>query len=123
VYTVVAAHPFDWFGHSVNPKSLITRVDAIETVNSSSFPFIAIYSNMTGEPEKEIVREMRRRYKVDEETVKKDYQETIFVVNTFAKTPDVCPVSYLGVEKIAPFEKGLSAPYRMDLALTYRCNK
>jgi radical SAM protein with 4Fe4S-binding SPASM domain len=97
-------------------------------INASRVLFLSrtaadyVHLFIEGRPEKEIVREMRRRYKVDEETVKKDYQEVIFVVNTFAKTPDVCPVSYLGVEKIAPFEKELSAPYRMDLALTYRCN-
>ncbi len=97
-------------------------------INASRILFLSrtaadyVHLFIEGKPEKEIVREMRRRYKVDEETVKKDYQEVIFVVNTFAKTPDVCPVSYLGVEKIAPFEKELSAPYRMDLALTYRCN-
>ncbi|MCJ7770959.1 radical SAM protein, partial [Candidatus Bathyarchaeota archaeon] len=97
-------------------------------INASRVLFLSrtaadyVHLFIEGKPEKEIVREMRRRYKVDEEAVKKDYQEVIFVVNTFAKTPDVCPVSYLGVEKIAPFEKELSAPYRMDLALTYRCN-
>jgi len=75
-----------------------------------------------GESEDETVRRLLKRYRVDAETVRKDYENTLFVVNTFAKTPDVCPVSYLNVEKIEPFQKELSAPYRMDLALTYRCN-
>jgi radical SAM protein with 4Fe4S-binding SPASM domain len=75
-----------------------------------------------GKSEDETVRRLLKRYKVDAETVRKDYENTLFVVNTFAKTPDVCPVSYLNVEKIEPFQKELSAPYRMDLALTYRCN-
>ena len=75
-----------------------------------------------GESEDETVKRLLRRYKVDAETARKDYEETLFTVNTFAKTPDVCPVSYLNVEKIEPFQKELSAPYRMDLALTYRCN-
>jgi len=75
-----------------------------------------------GESEDETVKRLLRRYKVDAETARKDYKDTLFTVNTFAKTPDVCPVSYLNVEKIEPFQKELSAPYRMDLALTYRCN-
>ena len=75
-----------------------------------------------GESQEETVKRLLRRYKVDAETARKDYRETMFVVNTFAKTPDVCPVSYLGVDKMEPFQKELSAPYRMDLAITYLCN-
>ena len=102
--------------------------DGVLVINASRVLFLsptaADYVSLfiEGRTEKEVVDAMRRRYKVDEETVVKDYQEVLFVVNTFAKTPDVCPVSYLGVEKIEPFQKELSAPYRMDLALTYRCD-
>jgi radical SAM protein with 4Fe4S-binding SPASM domain len=75
-----------------------------------------------GETQEQIVRRILKRYKVDAEVANKDYQETLFTINTFAKTPDVCPVSYLNVQKIDPFQKELTAPYRMDLALTYKCN-
>ena len=34
----------------------------------------------------------------------------------------LCPICDLGLEKSMPFSAKLSAPYRMDLALTYRCN-
>jgi len=81
-----------------------------------------VHSFIKGESEEEAIRKIRRRYRVDSETAQKDYRNVLFVVNTFAKTPDVCPVSYLGVEKLEPFQKELSAPYRMDLAITYRCN-
>ena len=35
---------------------------------------------------------------------------------------DPCPVCDLEVDVFSPFSKKPSAPYRMDLALTYRCN-
>jgi len=35
---------------------------------------------------------------------------------------DPCPICDLNLETLAPFSKHPSAPYRMDLALTYRCN-
>ena len=35
---------------------------------------------------------------------------------------DPCPICDLNLETFAPFSKHPSAPYRMDLALTYRCN-
>lgn len=81
-----------------------------------------VYLFMEGKNEEEAVKEVRKRFKVDRETALQDYRDILFVVNTFAKTPDICPVSYLGVEKIEPFQKELSAPYRMDLAVTYRCD-
>ena len=35
---------------------------------------------------------------------------------------DICPICDLNLDTLAPFSKHPSAPYRMDLALTYRCN-
>lgn len=99
---------------------LVINASRVLFLNRSATDYVHLF--IEGKTEKEITKEMRKRYKVDEETVLKDYREVLFVVNTFAKSPDVCPVSYLGVEKIEPFEKELSAPYRMDMALTYRCN-
>jgi radical SAM protein with 4Fe4S-binding SPASM domain len=81
-----------------------------------------VHEFIKGKTEDETVKTLLKRYKVDAETARKDYKETLFIVNTFAKTPNVCPVSYLGVQKVEPFQKTLSAPYRMDIALTHRCN-
>ena len=35
---------------------------------------------------------------------------------------DPCPICDLNVDTFTPFSRKPSAPYRMDLALTYRCN-
>jgi MoaA/NifB/PqqE/SkfB family radical SAM enzyme len=98
---------------------LVINASRVLFLNSTAAQYASLF--IEGKTEREVIGLMRRRYKVDEETVTKDYKEVLFVVNTFAKTPDVCPVSYLGVEKLDPFQKELSAPYRMDLAITYRC--
>ena len=81
-----------------------------------------VHGFIRGEAEEETTKNLLKKYKVKRETAIKDYRETLFTVNSLAKAPDVCPVSYLNVEKIEPFEKELTAPYRMDIALTYRCN-
>lgn len=81
-----------------------------------------VHAFIKGETQEQTVSKFLRHYKVSVNTARKDYEDTLFVINTFAKTPDVCPVSYLGVEKIEPFQRELSAPYRMDLAITYRCS-
>jgi radical SAM protein with 4Fe4S-binding SPASM domain len=81
-----------------------------------------VHGFIRGESEEQTIKDLLRHYRVNAETAQKDYRETLFAVNSFAKTPEVCPVSYLNVKKIEPFQKELSAPYRMDIALTYRCN-
>jgi radical SAM protein with 4Fe4S-binding SPASM domain len=102
--------------------------DGVLIINGSRVLFLNrtaaeyVHSFIENKTEDEVIRKVRKRYKVDAETALKDYQDVLFIVNTFAKTPDVCPVSYLGVDKMEPFQKELSAPYRMDLAITYRCN-
>jgi radical SAM protein with 4Fe4S-binding SPASM domain len=99
---------------------LVINASRILFLNRTAAEYV--YSFMRGQSVEEAVRTIRKRYRIDAETARKDYQDVLFIVNTFAKTPDVCPVSYLGVEKVEPFQKELSAPYRMDLAITYRCN-
>jgi radical SAM protein with 4Fe4S-binding SPASM domain len=81
-----------------------------------------LYHFVMGKTEAEAAREIQRVFRVEYENALNDHQDLLFIVNTFAKTSDVCPVSYLGVEKLEPFSQEVSAPYRMDLALTYRCN-
>jgi radical SAM protein with 4Fe4S-binding SPASM domain len=53
--------------------------------------------------------------------VRNDHEKLLYAISTLAQTEQVCPISYLGVEKVEPFSQELSAPIRMDLALTFRC--
>jgi radical SAM protein with 4Fe4S-binding SPASM domain len=68
------------------------------------------------------VKKMRGRYKVSPDRARADYEHLRENIRTLATTDDICPISYLDVERIEPFDTPVSAPYRMDLALTYRCN-
>jgi len=74
-------------------------------------------------PEEQAVRTIRRRYRVDAATAHADYRRLREQIETLAD-PDstVCPIHGLNLERIDPFSVSLTAPYRMDLALTYRCN-
>ena len=47
---------------------------------------------------------------------KKDFDRIISPMD------ESCPICDLNLDIVAPFSKNPSAPYRMDLALTYRCN-
>lgn len=67
--------------------------------------------------------QMIKRYRgVKPEQLKKDFEDLKEKIFTLAKTDDICPITYMDVGRIEPFETPVSAPYRMDLALTYGCN-
>ncbi|MBN1810798.1 MAG: radical SAM protein, partial [Anaerolineae bacterium] len=73
--------------------------------------------------EKQAIRTIRRRYHVDAATAQADYRRLKEQIETLADpNGTVCPIHGLNLERIDPFSTPLMAPYRMDLALTYRCN-
>ena len=71
----------------------------------------------------EIARIVGERYEVDPEQAAQDYQEFMDKVNTLIGTVDLDPVTYLDMERVAPYSQKLTAPYRLDCALTYRVSQ
>jgi radical SAM protein with 4Fe4S-binding SPASM domain len=80
------------------------------------------YYFMHGHSTDDAVRAVRRLYRVDDATARKDYEQLVYTISTLAQTEEVCPLTFLDVEHTEPFSESLSAPIRMDLALTFRCN-
>jgi radical SAM protein with 4Fe4S-binding SPASM domain len=79
------------------------------------------YFFMHGLPTQPAVKKIRRMYRVDSETARKEHEKLIYTVSTLAQTERVCPISFLDVKRVEPFTQQYSAPIRMDLALTFRC--
>jgi len=73
-------------------------------------------------PEDQAVRAVCQRYQVDAETARADFRRMRQQMETLTH-PEAgsCPIVGLDLERVDPFSVPLSAPYRMDLALTYRC--
>ncbi len=70
----------------------------------------------------EAARQIARRYNVSRETALADFENLRETIWTFAQAgEEICPVTYMDIGRIEPHSVELSAPYRMDLALTYRC--
>jgi radical SAM protein with 4Fe4S-binding SPASM domain len=79
------------------------------------------YFFMQGMPTDVALKNVRRMYRVDSKTARKDYEKLIYTISTLAQTEKVCPISFLDVKTEDPFTHQFSAPLRMDLALTFRC--
>src|SRR3990170_3004803 len=79
------------------------------------------YFFMQGMPEADVLKKIRRMYRVKSAKAKQDYEKLVYTISTLAGTEKVDPVSFLEVKKEEPFSYQYSAPLRMDLALTFRC--
>ena len=78
---------------------------------------------LEGKSDKAVIRDLVHHFSVKRETALHDLEQ--FKTNfTLIISPDknICPVCDLEVDMLTPFSRQPSAPYRMDLALTYRCN-
>lgn len=73
-------------------------------------------------PAEEAARQIARRYDVSRQTALADYEQLRAAIVSIAQAgEEACPVTYLDLDQVDPMSAEISAPYRMDLALTYRC--
>ncbi len=64
---------------------------------------------------------LSKKYRVSKDQARQDIEQFDTDLEQLLR-PDTCPICDLEIETTAPFSKVPTAPYRMDLALTYRCN-
>jgi len=86
-----------------------------ETATAYTYYFIQ------GMPESDVLKQIRRMYRVNATNAKADYEKLVYTISTLARTEKICPISFLEVEKEEPFSYEYTAPLRMDLALTFKC--
>ncbi len=73
-----------------------------------------------GTPPEAVAREVARRYRVRRETALRDFLDFRERIQALVHTPDLDPVTFLAFERVAPHTAELTAPLRLDCALTYR---
>jgi len=98
---------------------LVINANTVLYLNETATAYA--YFFMQGMPTDVALKKVRRMYRVDSKTARKDYEKLIYTISTLAQTEKVCPISFLDVKTEEPFTHQFSAPLRMDLALTFRC--
>lgn len=73
-------------------------------------------------PQEKALSSLARTYRVSKDQLLIDYTQTSTQLNELIKPDGACPIHDLNLEVTPPFSTRPSAPYRMDLAITYRCN-
>ena len=68
----------------------------------------------------EAAKQIASRYRISKGMAREDYNDFVDRIQTLISTPDLDPVSFLDFELAQPHSADLSAPLRLDCALTYR---
>jgi organic radical activating enzyme len=67
-----------------------------------------------------VAKNINAKYQVDVETAHNDYTQFTSNIQTLINTPDLDPETFLGIDRQEPFTGSISAPYRLDCAITYK---
>jgi hypothetical protein len=71
-------------------------------------------------PLEEAVKQMMKRYRVEYSILREDFLNFKERLHTLITTPDLDPETFLDVERLELHAKDISAPLRLDCALTYQ---
>ena len=77
---------------------------------------------LEGIPREQAIQTLARWYNAPKSTLIDDYTQIYAQIEQITAPGEHCPICELDLETSMPFSSKPSAPYRMDLALTYRCN-
>jgi hypothetical protein len=79
------------------------------------------YHLVHGSLEESVVNRVAARYSnINKNQIRKDYLDMRDRILTLINTPDLEPETYLDFERLDPHSTSLSAPLRLDCALTYK---
>ncbi len=100
----------------------ILTVDASRILHLNRVACDSAWMILSGVPEGMIIESIRSRYSIRRKRAAQDLADFSAVFSSILESGAGEPVIYDNLEVMDPFKRPVSAPYRMDLALTYRCN-
>ena len=112
-------HSGQGFGQGC-PGILLVNASRVLHLNPTAAAMAYLALKQT--PPGEAIRTLTRRFRVSRVQALRDYTQFTADLDDLLRPDGACPVCDLDVEITPPFSTRPSAPYRMDLALTYRCN-
>ena len=100
--------------------TLIVNANRVMHLNPTAA--LMAYLILEEKQEKEIITSITKQYRASAKQASEDLSTFRFQLSELLRPDGACPVHELDLESIMPFSARPSAPYRMDLAVTYRCN-
>jgi radical SAM protein with 4Fe4S-binding SPASM domain len=99
---------------------LIVNANQVVQLNPSAV--LMAYLHLNNNTPTQAARVLRKHFKAAPKRIAQDFSEFGTQIEELIHPNGACPICDLNLETSAPFSAKPSAPYRMDLALTYRCN-
>jgi radical SAM protein with 4Fe4S-binding SPASM domain len=100
--------------------TLIVNANRILHLNPTAA--LMAYFALEETSEQDAVRLIRQKYHVDAAQARTDLGTVRGQIEELVRPDGACPIHELGLETVMPVSSRPTAPYRLDLALTYRCN-
>ncbi len=100
--------------------TLIINANRVMHLNPTAA--LMAYLILEGKKEQEIIQTIKKQYRVSANQASKDLSAFNLQLDSLIRPDGACPIHELDLESVMPFSARPSAPYRMDLAVTYRCN-
>jgi radical SAM protein with 4Fe4S-binding SPASM domain len=100
--------------------TLIVNANRILHLNPTAA--LMAYFSLEEVSDRDAVRLIRRKYHVKAAQARADLGIVRSQLEELVRPDGACPIHELGLETVMPFSARPTAPYRLDLALTYRCN-
>lgn len=97
---------------------LIVNASTVLQLNATAAEYA--YHLVKGNSTEATAKEISTRYHVSKERVLQDYNDFAERIHTLVSSSDLDPVSFLDFELATPHSADLTAPLRLDCALTYR---
>jgi radical SAM protein with 4Fe4S-binding SPASM domain len=100
----------------------VLLVNASRVLHLNRTAALMTYLSLEDTPHEQAVQLMRKQFRVSRNQANSDYIQICDQLEDLVRPDGACAVCDLELEVKPPFSARPSAPYRMDLALTYRCN-
>ncbi len=97
---------------------LIVNAATVLHLNATAAEYA--FHMMKGTSPDETAKQVSDRYHISLAEAQKDFVDFRDRVQTMIHTPDLDPTTYLDFERVAPHSQDLTAPLRLDCAITYR---
>ncbi len=100
--------------------TLIVNANSVTHLNPTA-TWMA-YAYLQGYPQKNVISRLTKAFQVSPKTAKKDFANLTARIDALLDPAQCAICTFDDLEIDAPFSARPTAPYRMDLAVTYRCN-
>ena len=100
----------------------ILTVDASKIIHLNPVAVDMAWMILSEFTDKNMIKALTKRYSVKKKQAAVDLEEFQKVVKSIFDSGASEPISFVNMDVTEPFQAEVDVPYRMDLALTYKCN-